>query len=187
MSFTPRRVQYPYDALTSAQQLHLVGRNQPLIRKIRIQEQWATFERIENYNDVIYQKYEQGNRGDLYYQYKSNEELNNYNAGRLLHILAYPSLPAATFQPNRDRPLPNVPIIGGIPLETNVPRFVMNRPVPSSSERATFRAELEVYSYVSTYNHTHVLKYTFANDVEKNAYERVDLRINATPYISPPN
>ena len=187
MSLTPQRTQYPFGTLTNEQRQRLIGLNPPLIKRILFEEHWNTFERIENYNDVIYQKYEKGERGEMYYQYRTNQEFNDYNSGQLLHILAYPNLPASTFQPIRDRPLPDVPIVGSLPLETNVPRFTLNRLVPSASEQATFRAELEVYAYVSTFNASHALKYTFADDAEKNAYERVELRLRAIPYTPPPN
>jgi hypothetical protein len=183
----PKRTQYPYGALTNDQQLRLVGRNASLSKRLQIEEQWNTFERIENYNDIIYQKYETGNRADMYYQFLRNQEYNDYNAGQLLHVLAYPNLPISNFQPVQDRPLPDVPIVGSLPIETNVPRFTLNRLVPTASEQATFRADMEVYAYVSTFNAYHTLKYTFTDDVEKNAYERAELRMNAIPTLPPPN
>lgn len=187
MSYTPIRTQYPFAGLTNEQQLRLVGRNPPLSKKLMMQEQWNTFERIENYNDIVYQKFQLGLRGNLYYQYTSDQELNNYRAGQLLHTLAYPNLPASTFQPIKDRPMPDVPSVETTPIETNVPRFMLNRPVPTASEKVAEQAELEIYAYVSTYNATHVIKHAFVDDVEKNAYERTELRLNAIPTRPPPN
>ncbi len=187
MTLVPQRTQYPFAGLTNEQQMRLIGINQPLSKRLQIQEQWNTFERIENYNDIIYQKYQTGNRGDMYYQFLRNQEYNDYNAGQLLHVLAYPNLPVSTFQPIQDRPLPEVPIIGSLPIETNVPRFTLNRAVPTASEQAAFRADMEVYAYVSTFNAYHTLKYTFVDDVEKNAYERIELYMNAIPTRPPPN
>lgn len=183
----PQRTQYPFGALTNEQQQRLVGLNAPLIRRIQIQGQWDTFERIENYNDVMYQKYEVGNRTETYYQFRTNQEYNDYRAGQLLHTLAYPNLPMTTFQSVSDRPLPDVPIVGSLPQESMVPRWTLNRPVPTASEKVAAHAELEIYTYVSTYNGTHVLKYAFTDDVEKNAYERIELRLNAIPTRPPPN
>ncbi len=185
MSLVPQRTQYPFAALTNEQQLRIIGRNVPLIKRIMIQEQWNTFERIENYNDIIYQKYIAGNRSDLYYQFVNNQEMNDYRAGQLLHIQAYPDLPASTFQSGRDRPIP-VYNGGNLPIETNVPRFVLNRPVPTASERAMATADMEVYTYVSTFNASHYLKYAFVDDDEKNAYERAEVRINYIPTQPPP-
>jgi hypothetical protein len=187
MSYSPLRTQYPFGALTNDQQLRLIGRNPPLAKKLMMEEQWNTFERIENYNDVIYQKFQVGLRGNMYYQYASDQEFNNYRAGQLLHTLAYPNLPVSTFQPVKDRPMPDVPSVESIPYETNVPRFSLNRPIPTASEQATANAEMEIYAYVSTYNAYHVLKYTFTDDVEKNAYERAEIRMNFTPTGPPPN
>jgi hypothetical protein len=187
MSYTPLRTQYPFAGLTNEQQLRLVGRNPPLAKKLMMEEQWNTFERIENYNDIVYQKYQVGLRGTLYYQYMSDQEMNNYRAGQLLHVLAYPNLPISTFQPIRDRPMPDVPSIESIPNETNVPRFSLNRPVPTASEKAAANADMEIYAYISTYNSYHKLKYAFVDDVEKNAYERAEVRINFTPTRPPPN
>lgn len=186
MSFAPQRIQYPFAALTNEQQLRILGRNIPLIKRISVQEQWNTFERIENYNDIMYQKYELGNRGEVYYQYASNKEMNDYRAGQLLHMQAYSTLPIRTFQPIRDRPMPDVPVRGIIPIETNLPRFVLNRPVPTASEKLLADADMTVYTYVSTFNMTHHLKYSFVDDLEKNAYERAEVRVNIIPTLPPP-
>jgi hypothetical protein len=175
----PQRIQYPYVALTEEQRRTIIGKNRPLAHVLAVQDQWGIFERIENYNDVIYQKYQQGDRSQLYYQFVNDQERNDYRAGQQFHSLAYPNLPESTFQSIRDRPMPDVPLRSSLPYETNVPRFAINQITPSASELAAAQADLEIYTFVSSFNSLHQIKYTFANDVEKNAYERVELQLNA--------
>ena len=175
------RTQYPFGGLTADQRKSLIGLNKPLRYIIMIQEQWDTFERVENYNDQIYQKFLQGDRSQLYYQFRTDQELHSYRAGQQLHVNAYPNLPASTFQPIRDRPMPDVPIRTALPIESGPPRFAINRIIPTASELAAQQADLAVYTYVSTYNATHQIKYNFVDDLEKNAYERTELRLNAIP------
>jgi hypothetical protein len=176
----PQRTQYPFGALTDAQQKSIIGVNRPLAYRITLQNQWDVFERVENYNDIMYQRYQTGDRSQTYYQFKNDQEFKDYKSGQQLHVNAYPSLPISTFQPVTNRPMPDVPIIGSLPYETNVPRFAINKLTPTASEQAVIAAENEIYAYVSTYNGTHVLKYQFVDDIEKNAYERADLRLNTT-------
>jgi hypothetical protein len=184
-TLVPQRTQYPFAALTDSQLKSILGINQPLSRRLFLQNQWDTFERIENFNDVIYQQFQQGNRSNLYYQFKNDEEFKNYKAGQQLHVNAYPSLPVSTFAAVRDRPMPDVPILTGLPLDTGVPRFQINTITPTASEKAQASADLEVYAYVSTYNATHYLKYAFPDDVEKNAFERGELAAaTVIPYTS---
>jgi hypothetical protein len=173
------RTQYPFAALSDAQLKALVGVNRPLVHRIMIQTQWDTFERVENYNDVIYQQYLAGERSNMYYQFKNDQEFKDYKVGQQLHVNAYPNLPVGTFQPVTDRPIPPAPPNATIPYETNVPRFIINRITPTASEQAQVQSDLALYAYVSTFNAAHVLKYQFVDDVEKNAFERAELRVNA--------
>jgi hypothetical protein len=173
------RTQYPFGSLSDAQQKALVGVNRPLAYRIMIQTQWDTFERVENYNFAIYQQFLTGNRSNMYYQFKSDQEFKDYKVGQQLHVNAYPTLPVGTFQPVSDLPIPAAAPNSPPPYETNVPRFAINRITPTASEQTQLQSDLEVYAYVSTYNARHVLKYQFVDDAEKNAYERADLRLNA--------
>lgn len=178
------RTQYPFAGLTEAQQKYIIGTNRPLVYRLTIENQWDTFERVENYNDAIYELYKTGDRSKLYYQFKNDQEFKDYRTGQQLHVNAYSIspffLPASTFQPVRDRPMPDVPIIGSLPYDTNVPRFIINKFTPTSSELSVAQGENEIFAYVSTYNGTHVIKYQFVDETEKNAYERADLRLNTT-------
>jgi hypothetical protein len=172
MVYTPLRTQYPFSDVN----VRWKSRGEIL----RLEEQWNTFERVENYNDIIYQKFEKGLRSEMYYQFVNDQEFKNYRAGQQLHVVTYPSLPPQTFAPIRDRPMPDVPIVGTLPYTTNVPRFAINTITPSAAEQAAATADLAVYSFVSTFNQRHVLKYSFVSDEEKNAYERAELRVNAS-------
>lgn len=137
-----------------------------------MQEQWNTFERVENYNDIIYQKFEQGLRSNMYYVFRSDAEFKDYRAGQQLHIITYPNLPASTFDPISQRPMPDVVPKEPSPYETNVMRGIVNKVVPTASEQAATAADLEIYTYVSSYNAVHQLKYQFVDDEEKTSYER---------------
>lgn len=172
-SFTPKRTQYPFADVST--------RYKSRSEMLTLEDQWNTFERVENYNDIIYQKLELGLVGNMYYQFLNNAEFKNYRAGQQLHIITYPTLPPSTFSPIRDRPMPDVVPQEGFPYTTGVERFIVSGTVPTAGELQTAQAELAVYSYVSTYNSAHVLKHMFADDTEKNAYERVELRLNAIP------
>ncbi len=154
--------------------------NRPLAYRIMIQTQWDTFERVENYNFAIYQQFLTGDRSKMYYQFKNDQEFKDYKVGQRLHMNAYPALPATTFQPVSDLPIPGATPGSTIPYETNVPRFTINRITLMSSEHTQLQSDIEVYTYVSTFNSSHVLKYQFVDDAEKNAFERADLRLNAT-------
>jgi hypothetical protein len=159
----PKRAQYPFAANTRYK-----TRSEILI----MTEQWNTFERVENYDDLIYQQYEVGQRGETYYQFRSQQERAAYTAGQLLHVNTYTTLPVSAFTPIRDRPMPNVPLQSALPYFYNVPKNFNPTNVLTSSERAAQRADLEIYAFVSTYNQSHVIKWNFVKDEERLAYER---------------
>lgn len=81
MSYTPQRVQYPFDM----PDLKYKSRSDIF----RLQTQWNTFERIENYDDVIYQRVQDGLRDQTFYSFRDSGELNDYRNGQDLHIQRY--------------------------------------------------------------------------------------------------
>jgi hypothetical protein len=165
----PKRTAYPFSDVNT--------RYKSRGEILKMQDQWDTFERIENYNDIIYQLFEQGFRSNKYYVFASDQEFKNYRAGQQLHVITYPNLAPSTFNPISERPMPDVPIRSPVSYETNVSRDVLSSPTPTASESAGIQADLEVYTYVSTYNAAHRLKYQFVDDEEKTAYERAFARI----------
>ena len=84
-----------------------------------MQQQWNVFEQVENYNDVIYQRFELGLRDRTYYTFKNREEINDYRIGQELHILRYPGV---SFTPISNRPMPTVAVIREAPSYSQVPR-----------------------------------------------------------------
>ena len=174
MSYTPRRTQYPFSANV---------RYKTVSERLIMEEQWNTFERVENYDDIIYQKFEKGIRDETYYFFKTNVEYMNYMAGQILHRQTFPKLPASTFDSIRNRPFPNAEPVTALPYETNTERFQPNKRVPNASEIAAANADLAIYDYVSTYNNTHVLKYVFLDDDEKTAFIRA---ANLLGYVPDP-
>ena len=100
MSIQPQRTQYVFD---------LSGvRSKSMGEIMRMRTQWDTFERVENYNDVIYQRLKLGNRDKMYYQFQDREEANDYKNGQQLHISRYPNLSPSTFNSISNKPMPNV-------------------------------------------------------------------------------
>lgn len=145
----------------------------------RLQRQWETFERVENYNDVVYQKIVAGDRGTLYYQFRSRDELLDYRNGQELHVLRYPVLGAAgEFNSISNRAMPNVPVTTKAPEYTMAPSRGINFSTSiTASERVAMNNDLTIYAHVSTYNSQHYFKYIFPSDEEKLAYHRAELRL----------
>jgi hypothetical protein len=143
---------------------------------LRLQLQWETFERIENHDDVIYQRIQNGLRDQMFYQFRDAIEFKNYKAGQELHVLQNPTLPPSTFSPVRDRPFPTTPSTTALPYTTQVNKFIVSKAPISSDEYTQIRSDAEIYMYVSSYNHARVYKYNFTSDDEKLAYERGERR-----------
>ncbi len=169
---TPQRTAYPFA------DVNVRYRSRGDI--LKMQEQWNTFERVENYNDIIYQRFEQGLRDSMYYVFVNDAEFKNYKAGQQLHIQTYPNLPCSTFDPISQRPMPDVAPKTGIPYVTNTIQTLPNRYIPTASELASLNADLAIYVHISSYNGTHQLKYAFVDDEEKTAYERACTALSAT-------
>jgi hypothetical protein len=169
MSLRPQRTQYIFD--TSGYKYISMGD----IMKMR--QDWETFENVENYNDIIYQKLQLGNRNDLYYQFKGNDELNSYKKGQQLHIKRYPDV---SFVSISERTMPNVTFTSPAPYITQPIRQNAEFAVAiRSSELILQNNDLAIYSHVSTYNKDHVHQYIFPSNEEKMAYDRADRRINS--------
>ena len=63
---------------------------------IKMRNQWDLFEKVENYNDIVLQLINTGDRSYIYYQFKLGEHLD-YKRGQTLHLIRYPNLPPTTF------------------------------------------------------------------------------------------
>lgn len=171
MSYKPQRTQYPFN-------LNLRYKSRSEVFKL--EQEWNTFERIENYDDVIYQRIQDGLRDQTYYQFPTSAEYKHYKAGQELHVLQYPALPASTFAPIRDRPLPTTPSKTALPYTSQVDKSI-NAPKPIPADEYTqIRSDAEIYMYVSTYNQAHVYQYNFVSDEEKMAFSRALRRIIGT-------
>lgn len=146
---------------------------------LKMQRQWETFERVENYNDAVYQKLLTGDRSTPYYFFRDNEELKDYRNGQELHVLRYPTLPSGTFASISSRPMPDVAIVARPPeySMSTAPRGVALSTATTASETTTATMDMTIYTYVSSYNGSHVFKYSFASDDEKMAYHRAERRI----------
>jgi len=149
----------------------------PLSEVHTMRRQWDTFERVENYDNEIYNRFSQGYFDKQYYQFRNSDERNDYKVGQLLHINRYPWLPSTTFAPIRDRPMPSVPVLAK-PIEfIQVSRCIIP-PIPITQEERTIQQnDLSIYAHVSTYNRDHVYKYQFTNEEERFAYHRAERRI----------
>lgn len=167
-SYVPQRTQYPFSMST---------RYKSKSEILKLETQWETFERVENYNDVIYQRVQNGLRDLTFYQFLSNQEYKDYKAGQELHVLAMPTLPPATFLSISEKPLPTTPSKTALPYYHNIDRVIRPRPSISAEELVQRRGDLEIYTYVSTFNTAHVYKYNFVSDEEKMAYYRAEKRL----------
>jgi hypothetical protein len=166
-TLTPLRTQYLFDLSG----VKFKSRSDILT----MQRQWETFERVENYNDVIYQRFGVGNRGLTYYQFRDRSELNDYRIGQQLHEQRYPTAPAGTFASISTRAMPDVPVLISAPNYTYLPPRDINPPgaVPAGVITTTV-GDMSIYTYVSSFNATHYFKYNFVSDEERLAYHRAE-------------
>jgi len=179
-SLKPLRTQYP-------PQLSNIKFRTP-IQTAKLTRQWETFERVENYNDIVYQQLQQGNRGTLYYQFADRVEYNDYLAGQTLHINFYTTLPVSTFAPISTRPMPNV--VFSAPPPMCVPSGNSSMPLTSAtaaSVTTTACADKAIYTQVSSFNTVHVYKYNFTSAEELLSYQRAERAIDAAKIPSVPD
>ena len=145
---------------------------------LNLQRQWNTFEQVENYNDIVYQKISVGDRRTLYYQFKTRQEYTDYRNGQELHVLRYPTLASAgAFASISERALPDVPVLVKAPNYSSsaaTERGLLLSTSTTESQRMEAASDLSIYTYVSTYNSEHYFKYNFASNEEKLAYHRAE-------------
>ena len=170
MVLTPLRTQYPFD---------LKGvKSKSMSDIFRMRQQWEAFERVENYNDIIYQQLKLGNRSKPYYTFQSKDEINDYRNGQLLHISRYPDLPPSTFNSISERIMPDVYFYSPPPYETqSIKQNGTFSNAISSSEQTKIQNDNSIYMYVSSYNSAHQYKYIFPSNEEQLAYHRAEQRI----------
>jgi hypothetical protein len=167
MSYSPLRIQYPFDLSG----VKFKSRSDILT----MQRQWNMFESVENYNDIIYQRFSVGDRSKSYYQFRDRAELNDYRVGQILHINRYPNLPSGTFESISLRALPDVPVkIGPSNYTLLPPRDIPQTAAIPSSVKTTEDSDIAIYTHVSTFNSEHYFKYNFVSDEERIAYHRAE-------------
>jgi hypothetical protein len=143
-----------------------------------MQRQWDTFERVENYNDIIFQRIQHGYRDRLYYQFANRQELSDYNIGQRLHILRYPWLSSSVFCSISQRPITST-IVVPAPQYMQIPKCTLFSTSVSASEKTEQMGDLATYIHVSTYNNQHTYKYIFTSAEERLAYHRAERQILA--------
>ena len=165
MSYRPSRTQYAFE-LSAAK---FLSRTDLLKRK----RAWETFERTENYNDIICQRFSVGDRSQTYYQFVDQAERNDYRYGQQLHISRYPWLPASTFDSISSRLMPDVAVRVAAPNYTFSPSPLAPTAAAIPESVATDNAaDMTIYTYVSSFNSVHYFKYNFVSDEERLAYHR---------------
>ena len=169
---TPQRAQYAFDLSG----VKFKSRSDIL----KMQQQWNTFEQIENYNDVIFQRFQLGFWDKPWYQYKDHEEVNNYKNGQELHILRYPYLPTGTFASISGRLMPDVEVKRHPPNYSQVSRDVITTAAIPASLATEQRIDLQIYTFVSSYNSEHHYKYNFVSADENLAYHRAELLLRVS-------
>jgi hypothetical protein len=180
MPLTPQRTQYP-------PQLSNIKFRTP-IQTATLTRQWDTFERVENYNDIVYQQLQQGNRGTLYYQFSNQTDLKDYAAGQTLHVNYYSNLPASTFASISTRPMPDVPVLVRAPQCTPmVPIRATTLSAPAASATTMACADMAIFCTVSTFNSAHHYQYNFPSAAEQMAYGRAEAAMDAAKIPSVPD
>jgi hypothetical protein len=165
MSYSVTRTQYPFDLSG----VKFKSRSDILA----MQRQWETYERVENYNDIIYQRFAAGDRSQTYYQFKDQVERSDYRLGMQLHMNRYPWLPAGTFDSISGRPMPDVAVRVAAPNYTISPMPLAPIPGAMPESVATDNtADITIYTYVSSFNAAHYFQYNFISDEERLAYHR---------------
>jgi len=165
--FTPTRTQYAFD---------LSGiKYRSRADTLKLQRQWETFEKVENFNNVIFQRLSLGIRNEGYYQYSTSEEQNDYRAGQQSHIARYPSLPPAIFDSISLQQVPTVTPLTDVPIcSMSMTRGVVFSTSMTASDYSAQQSDLSIYKYVSTYNSQHKYQYLFPSNEEKMAYYRAE-------------
>jgi len=140
-----------------------------------MERQWNTFERVENYNDIIFQRIQNGFRDELFYQFVDQGELLDYNNGQQLHNLTYPQLSGCgTFSSI------SLQTITQYPTYVPAPEIIMTTTLRAGpkplleSEKAAQEADMATYIHVSTYNGVHTFQYNFTSDQERLSYYRAE-------------
>ena len=127
---------------------------------ITLRKQWDTFERVENYNSIVYSTLlgkPLSARGDtvtdsVFYLFKGEGELLEYKQGQLDHIAEYPSV-TDFLTPYSKRPIFTVSDILGdasiFPTQVVDPRIDKSN-VLTNKERLTNITALNLFVKVST-------------------------------------
>lgn len=127
---------------------------------IKLRSQWETFERIENYNSIVYSSIVGkpiSPVGDtviesVFYKFSGDVELQDYKQGRLNHIAEYPSV-SDFVVPYSQRPLNSVSdIIGNADIFPGViidPRIDKSKVLTNDERLANINA-LNLFVKVST-------------------------------------
>jgi len=170
MSYTVKRTQYPFDSSG------LRCKSQKDI--IVMRRQWETFEKVENYNDIIYQRIQDGLRDQIFYQFADRGELSDYNNGQQLHMLKYPTI-ACSFDSISMSSIGQYPILVPAPNIMGVPRCIHMSTAISASEKTALDGDMATYMFVSSYNSAHTYKYIFTSAEERLAYHRAERSVLA--------
>lgn len=168
--FSPTRLQFCFDLsgvkYKSRQQV------------MDLQRTWETFERIENDNNIIFQRLSVGLRDKMFYQFRTREELNDYRTGQTNHILRYPWLPPSIFDSISIQSVPYITPLNSPPNHSlTMNRGALFSTAMTASDYLAQQADLTIYTHVSSYNSVHTYKYIFPSNEEKLAYHRAELMV----------
>lgn len=94
ITYTPKRTQYAFNYPTT---------NLSIAKITILKNQWNLFETVENYNDIVVQRWANNETNLSFYTFTSLREFEDYLTGWRLHTESYPSI---VFTPVRDMPLP---------------------------------------------------------------------------------
>ena len=154
----------------------------------RLNNQAATFNRIQEYNSTIRTAISLGNFDATYYQFSNATERQDFYEGQQLLIQRYPNSNCSVFADYRYLSPPPYAglstIYTGPGQETNVSRCAyQSTPTLMMSQTIENTRDLNTYIYVSSYNQSHPKRpYKFGTNDEKLAYIRACVFLNATPF-----
>jgi hypothetical protein len=128
-----------------------------------LREQWATFERVENYNSIVSNTLanivptEAGVQTPEFYQFRDSHEKTSYKLGQLAHTVAYPDV-ADFLKPYSYKPIQYVSSVISTMTGTNYPpvesticsNVVPPLPTLDYDELLRNRVGLGIYVRVST-------------------------------------
>lgn len=136
-----------------------------------LRRQWNMFETVENYDFQIRIQMNAGYFATRWYAFLQASDLVDYNRGQSLHQAQYPTL---DFTAERNKFVQQSTIYTRVSYETSQPSSgILLSTSITEGERIKRNGDMSMYMQVSTYNATHVYKWSFSSEEERMAYDKI--------------